>query len=819
MSSRMAYQWKLGDACKAFRYVRRRWDLLLLVTLLVSLNACQTAAHEISEQSMSQVSLDRPAEISQAPEPQNDFNQILTESGQSIPEPQIVSEINIRPDIPIEWSSPLVISPLFGATSIALVDLDSPIYVSWSISILGNMGGDHFFVDLYLDGVVVERWNTSEFNTRGTYTVRDWDSLKDRKLLKPGKHTLAIVVDSTNLVNENNELDNRYYVEFEVQQTGSTDQTLSQISDRLPNLVPFVPKEWETAVQIATSRGVSSDIWVHEGESLQIAFKNNGISSVNEFFFIYLYLDDLLVARFAERDLLANEAVVISEWTRLKEMVIPSPGMHTLKLVVDPTDLIAEVNENDNSFSKEFYWNPDVPLDHPEESLPELKSPPNLITFTPPGWDGPVVVTSQINSLESDEDLRIGSNVYIHWAITNTGSLDFEGNYTVEIRLGGNAVGTWNRSRLRSGMVDFHLGWNLNRNFHPRSEAKTKLQILLYRGDPGYFSPPEIIAEKEISWSNEIFKPDSSPVEYSKEELREKVMSLDLILNSLEPPVGSMGNAYLASLMEITEATYYMLHGKSLFDENLSIHILTEEEYQNWIEIECTDSLSQLSIALQLEYRKDCNRLTEFTGYFTHWRNRNLIVIRGQNPSIQVLSALAHELGHFRNFIDTAGRTANQESIETLALHEAQAFVYQILFFRTLENLSGRDLLLYPNLDGYSKLISSQIDLLADSADSSEHAKGRLLVWLALLTNEQLRQERSQFLNERYLNASSASTLFDHLTDIGTGNSGAYVTETMRGLNTQIVAILDLVDARLISGLPYWNEGSPYLRDIGLFLP
>ncbi|MQF83175.1 hypothetical protein FIM02_03325 [SAR202 cluster bacterium AD-802-E10_MRT_200m] len=271
--------------------------------------------------------------------------------------------------------------------------------------------------------------------------------------------------------------------------------------------------------------------------------------------------------------------------------------------------------------------------------------------------------------------------------------------------------------------------------------------------------------------------------------------------------------------MEIADATYYTLHGQSLLDENLSVHILTEEEYRDWVEIECTDSLSHLSIALQLEYRKDCNRLSDFTGYFTHWRDRNLIVIRGQNPAIHVLSALAHELGHFRNFVDTAGRTANQESIETLALYESQAFVYQILFFRTLENLSGRDLLLYPNLDGYHKFISNQIDIFAGDADTSEHAKGRLLVWLALLTDENLRQERSQFLNERYLNISSASAIFDYLKTIGVHNPGSYVTEIMQGLNTQIVAIRDLVDARLISGLPYWNEGSPYLRDIGLFLP
>ena len=288
MFSRVAYRWKLGSYYKVSWCERHRWGLLFLLMFLISINACDNAAQQGSEQSFSQVPLDRPAEMIQAPEPQNQSSQIPSESDQGIPEPQILSEVNLRPDMPVEWSSPLVISSLFGATSNSLVNLDSPIYVSWSTAISGGMETNAFFVDLYLDGVVVERWNTSQFNTKGVYTVRDWDSLTDRKTLKPGTHTLAIIVDSTNLIHENNELDNRYYVEFEVQETGRTDQTLPQAPERLPNLIPFVPEDWETAVQIATSRGASSDVWINEGESLQIAFKNEGISSIDGFFFIYL---------------------------------------------------------------------------------------------------------------------------------------------------------------------------------------------------------------------------------------------------------------------------------------------------------------------------------------------------------------------------------------------------------------------------------------------------------------------------------------------------------------------------------------------------
>ncbi|MQF83104.1 hypothetical protein FIM02_02950, partial [SAR202 cluster bacterium AD-802-E10_MRT_200m] len=107
-------------------------------------------------------------------------------------------------------------------------------------------------------------------------------------------------------------------------------------------------------------------------------------------------------------------------------------------------------------------------------------------------------------------------------------------------------------------------------------------EFLLYKGDVGSYTPPQIIAEKEISWVNDIFSVNNRPIEYSKQELREKVKSLDLILNSNQPPVGSSGSDYLSALMEIADATYYTLHGQSLLDENLSVHILTEEEYRDW---------------------------------------------------------------------------------------------------------------------------------------------------------------------------------------------------------------------------------------------
>ncbi|SVB80997.1 uncharacterized protein METZ01_LOCUS233851, partial [marine metagenome] len=46
-----------------------------------------------------------------------------------------------------------------------------------------------------------------------------------------------------------------------------------------------------------------------------------------------------------------------------------------------------------------------------------------------------------------------------------------------------------------------------------------------------------------------------------------------------------------------------------------------------------------------------------------------------------------------------------------------------------------------------------------------------------------------------------------------------YVTKLMEDIGLQFGAIKDIALARLVPGLPYWTEGSPSLREIGLLMP
>ena len=58
------------------------------------------------------------------------------------------------------------------------------------------------------------------------------------------------------------------------------------------------------------------------------------------------------------------------DWDDLTDLVEINPGPHTLRIVIDPDDQIAEQNEDDKEFEKVFDWS--------SEKQPE--SPPTVYT-------------------------------------------------------------------------------------------------------------------------------------------------------------------------------------------------------------------------------------------------------------------------------------------------------------------------------------------------------------------------------------------------------------------------------------------------------
>jgi len=77
-----------------------------------------------------------------------------------------------------------------------------------------------------------------------------------------------------------------------------------------------------------------------------------------------LYIDDDQIGYYDFGDVLAGQTWAFFDWVETVE----TPGWHTLKSVVDPDDLIAELDETNNVFEHDFYWIPVAPYADDMES-------------------------------------------------------------------------------------------------------------------------------------------------------------------------------------------------------------------------------------------------------------------------------------------------------------------------------------------------------------------------------------------------------------------------------------------------------------------
>jgi Zn-dependent metalloprotease len=123
---------------------------------------------------------------------------------------------NLTPYEPLGWSDKIVVSKTTGTNtdSSPLYTTDT-LYVDWALINNGSVAtSTTFYTGLYVDGVLRQTWQTNPpLNPNG------WSYILDYPIgsLSAGTHTIKIVADSTNAVDESNESDNEYTKTITVQ--------------------------------------------------------------------------------------------------------------------------------------------------------------------------------------------------------------------------------------------------------------------------------------------------------------------------------------------------------------------------------------------------------------------------------------------------------------------------------------------------------------------------------------------------------------------------------------------------------------------------
>ena len=279
---------------------------------------------------------------------------------------------NLKPFAPRRWEAPIIVrdNPVRDSNELHIatdVYAGAETFISWAVTNPGpHTINQAFFVDLYFNGNVVQRWwNKSGVSRNGAYITDGWSGIST--VIRPysGTHTLKLVVDPTNLVLETDETDNTFEITFDwLEPSGSLPPAIPlDIFD----LLPHTPPGWTDSLVANAIIGArnSDELRVDLRSYVSYAFTNPGTIDVAEGLIVpvYLYLDDMLVNVDYWSSLPAGETLVMADWPGLYDAVHVSEGPHRLRIEIDPLNQVLEIDEANNTYEVEFVWGP--PLTSP----------------------------------------------------------------------------------------------------------------------------------------------------------------------------------------------------------------------------------------------------------------------------------------------------------------------------------------------------------------------------------------------------------------------------------------------------------------------
>jgi len=177
-----------------------------------------------------------------------------------------------------------------------------------------------------------------------------------------------------------------------------------------PNITYYQPPGWSSPLVCAIDR--AHDTTATTGDTLiagdssfvSWAMVNNGTADVTDTLYYYLYIDNSYLAGWYSEGLQVNHYVYVKDYG----FVESTPGAHTLSDSGDATHRINESDESDNGYAITYYW--------------KSGDKPNLTSYTPSGWDYPIVPSSESGTHTVGPDLQENATTYIDWAIINNGN-------------------------------------------------------------------------------------------------------------------------------------------------------------------------------------------------------------------------------------------------------------------------------------------------------------------------------------------------------------------------------------------------------------
>jgi len=249
-----------------------------------------------------------------------------------------------RPDLtpytPTGWSDKIVVSNTTGTNTddSPLSDTDA-LYVDWAAINDGTLATDvTFYTQLYVDGALIQTWYSDPPLDPGWYVVGEDHSIGS---LPDGTHTIKIVVDYDNRVEEGDEGNNEFTKTITVGSSGGA-----------PNLTPYQPAAWSDKIVVSNTTGTNTDdSTLYETDTLYVdwAAINNGTVATGVTFYSQLYVDGVLKnSWYVDPPLDPGWYVYIEDYS----IGALAAGPHTVEVIVDYDDRVLESDEADNAYTK-----------------------------------------------------------------------------------------------------------------------------------------------------------------------------------------------------------------------------------------------------------------------------------------------------------------------------------------------------------------------------------------------------------------------------------------------------------------------------------
>ncbi len=135
-----------------------------------------------------------------------------------------------------------------------------------------------------------------------------------------------------------------------------------------PDLLPAQWTGWQYPIVPASITGTTevNSLYANLPTYIDWGVANSSNSDSGGDVYGDLYLDSARLARYNFGNILANQSWAFFDWTE----TVNTPGWHTLKVIADPNNLIAESDETNNVWERQFYWTPIAPYaDDMEDGL------------------------------------------------------------------------------------------------------------------------------------------------------------------------------------------------------------------------------------------------------------------------------------------------------------------------------------------------------------------------------------------------------------------------------------------------------------------